>query len=185
MVSNMKKTLAGVALAALPLMASAQMNEMKDQALSGVTGQLGLIDITNVGSDFPFPFIPLFAVPGATGPALIGLPGPLGGPIPSITGPFAPTVFGHPGSVGPTIFDLELTNFGPTVGPFSLLNVGIFDVIPGIGPDLISLPEFIIKSSVLGGLGAGVLGGVGATYILQNGLTLPVPKVAFTPVRVL
>lgn len=181
MVSNMKKTLAGVALAALPLMASAQMNEMKDQALSGVTGQLGLIDITNVGSDFPFPFIPLFAVPGATGPALIGLPGPLGGPIPSVTGPFAPTLIGLPGSVGPSLIDFEWTNFGPTVGLFSALNIGIFDVIPGIGPDLISLPEAVFKTSILGG----ILGGVGTTYILQNGLTLPLPKVSFTPVRVL
>ena len=146
MVSNMKKTLAGLALAALPLMASAQMDQMQDSALANVSGQLGLIDITNIGSDFPFPFIPLFAVPGATGPAVFGLPGPMGGPLLSVTGPVAPTLIGLPGSVGPSLIDFEWTNFGPTVGPFSLLNIGIFDVIPGIGPDLISLPEAVFSN---------------------------------------
>ena len=185
MVSNMKKTLAGVALAALPLMASAQMEEMQDQSLANVSGQLGIIDITNLGADIPFPFIPLFAVPGGTGPALIGLPGPLGGPIPSVTGPLAPTLIGLPGSVGFSLIDFEWTNFGPTVGPFSALNIGVFDVIPGIGPDLISLPEAIFKSSVLGGTLGGVGAAIGTTYILQNGLTLPVPVVGFRQVQVI
>ena len=66
MVSNMKKTLAGVALAALPLMASAQMDQMQDSALANVSGQLGIIDITNIGFG-----VALFDVPGAIGPALI------------------------------------------------------------------------------------------------------------------
>ncbi len=181
MVSNMKKTLAGLALAALPLMASAQMDQMQDSALANVSGQLGLIDITNIGSDFPFPFIPLFAVPGATGPAVFGLPGPMGGPLLSVTGPVAPTLIGLPGSVGPSLIDFEWTNFGPTVGPFSLLNIGIFDVIPGIGPDLISLPEAVFKTGILGG----ILGGVGTTYIMQNGLNLPVPVLGFRTVQVI
>ena len=147
MVSNMKKTLAGVALAALPLMASAQMNEMKDQALSDVSGQLGIIDITNIGFG-----VALFDVPGAIGPALID-------PI-----------------------DLELTNFGPTLSPFDLgIKVGLFDVIPGVGPALIDLPEATFKASVLGGIGAAI----GTTYILQNGLVLPIPRVSVTPTRVL
>ncbi|GMV68916.1 MAG: hypothetical protein AMXMBFR76_13550 [Pseudomonadota bacterium] len=172
MVSNMKKTLAGVALAALPLMASAQMNEMKDQALSDVSGQLGIIDLTTIGYDVNFGPLgaPLFGLPFTLGAAKIGLPGFTGA-----------SYIGLPGSVGPAVIDFEWTNFGPTFGPFSALNIGIFDVIPGIGPDLISLPEAVFKTGLLGG----ILGGVGTTYILQNGLTLPVPNVSFTPVRVI
>jgi hypothetical protein len=183
MVSNMKKTLAGLALAALPLMASAQMNEMKDQALADVTGQFLL---TNIGPQIP---VALFAVPGFTGPAFIGLPGPLGGPIPAfwnILAPFwgpnaAPTAVGLIGSQGPTLLDFEIDNFGPTVGPFSLLNIGLFNSIPGIGPHLLLGGEATFKASVLGGIGAAV----GTTYILQNGLTLPLPSISFTPVRVI
>ena len=178
MVSNMKKTLAGLALAALPLMASAQINEMNDQALADVKGQ-GII--TNIGPEIPF-VLPLFAVPGFTGPAWIGLPGPLGGPVPSlITGPFAPTVFGLIGSVGPTLIDFEIDNFGPTVGPFSLLNIGLFNSIPGIGPHLLLGGEATFKASVLGGIGAAI----GTTYILQNGLSLPVPVLGFRTVQVI
>ncbi len=178
MVSNIKMTLAGVALAALPLMASAQISEMKDQALADVKGQ-GII--TNIGPEIPF-VLPIFAVPGFTGPAWIGLPGPLGGPIPSlVTGPFAPTVFGSIGSVGPTLIDFEIDNFGPTVGPFSLLNIGLFNSIPGIGPHLLLGGEATFKASVLGGIGAAI----GTTYLLQNGLTLPIPKISFTPTKVI
>ena len=79
------------------------------------------------------------------------------------------------------MIDFEWTNFGPTMGPFSMLNIGIFDVIPGIGPDLISMPEAVFKTGLLGG----ILGGVGTTYILQNGLTLPVPVVGFRQVQVI
>lgn len=150
MVSNMKKTLAGLALAALPLMASAQMDQMQDSALANVSGQLGIIDLTTIGYDANFGVLgaPLFGLPFTAGASIIGLPG----------------------STGLSLIDFEWTNFGPTVGPFSLLNIGIFDVIPGIGPDLISLPEAVFKTGILGG----ILGGVGTTYILQNGLTLPV-----------
>ena len=169
---NLKKTLAGVALAALPLMASAQMNEMKDQALSDVSGQLGIIDLTTIGYDVNFGPLgaPLFGLPFTLGAAKIGLPGFTGA-----------SYIGLPGSVGPAVIDFEWTNFGPTVGPFSLLNIGVFDVIPGIGPDLISLPEAVFKTGLLGG----ILGGVGATYVLQNGLVLPIPRVSVTPTRVL
>ena len=54
MVSNMKKTLAGLALAALPMMASAQMDQMQDSALANVSGQLGIIDLTTIGYDANF-----------------------------------------------------------------------------------------------------------------------------------
>ncbi|HBG29278.1 DUF6160 family protein [Candidatus Macondimonas diazotrophica] len=161
MVSSFKKTLAGVALAALPLMASAQMAEMKDQALADVNGQLGIIDLTTIGYDVNF---------GPLGAPLFGLPFTLGA-----------SKIGLPGSTGVAVVDFEWTNFGPTVGPFSALNIGVFDVIPGIGPDLISLPEFVFKTGILGG----VLGGVGATYILENGLTLPVPVIGFRQVQVI
>ena len=172
MVSNMKKTLAGVALAALPLMASAQMNEMQDQALADVNGQLGIIDLTTIGYDVNFGPLgaPLFGLPFTLGAAKIGLPGFTGA-----------SYIGLPGSVGPAVIDFEWTNFGPTFGPFSALNIGVFDVIPGIGPDLISLPEFVFKTGLLGG----ILGGVGTTYILQNGLTLPVPVIGFRQVQVI
>jgi hypothetical protein len=161
MVSNLKKTLAGVALAALPLMASAQMNEMKDQALSDVSGQLGIIDLTTIGYDPNFGVLgaPLFGLPFTAGASIIGLPG----------------------STGLSVIDFEWTNFGPTMGPFSMLNIGVFDVIPGIGPDLISLPEAVFKTGLLGG----ILGGVGATYVLQNGLVLPIPQVTIRQQRVL
>lgn len=161
MVSNLKKTLAGVALAALPLMASAQMNEMKDQALSDVSGQLGIIDLTTIGYDPNFGVLgaPLFGLPFTAGASIIGLPG----------------------STGLSVIDFEWTNFGPTMGPFSMLNIGVFDVIPGIGPDLISLPEAVFKTGLLGG----ILGGVGTTYILQNGLVLPIPQVTIRQQRVL
>jgi len=161
MVSNLKKTLAGVALAALPLMASAQMNEMKDQALSDVSGQLGIIDLPTIGYDPNFGVLgaPLFGLPFTAGASIIGLPG----------------------STGLSVIDFEWTNFGPTMGPFSMLNIGVFDVIPGIGPDLISLPEAVFKTGLLGG----ILGGVGATYVLQNGLVLPIPQVTIRQQRVL
>lgn len=160
MVSNMKKTLAALALAA-PLMASAQMNPMQDSALAEVNGQLGIIDLTTIGYDVNFGVLgaPLFGLPFTAGASIIGLPG----------------------STGLSVVDFEWTNFGPTMGPFSALNIGIFDVIPGIGPDLISLPEAVFKTGILGG----ILGGVGTTYILQNGLTLPIPNISFTPTRVL
>lgn len=187
MVSNIKKTLAGVALAALPVIASAQMSEMQDQALSTVSGQLGIIDITNVGLDIPFPFIPLFDLPGAVGPAVVD-------PIDLDLTNFGPTVtpfglnigiFDTALSVGPALIDFvewDLTNFGPTLSPFDLgITVGLFDVIPGVGPALIDMPEFVFKTGILGG----VLGGVGTTYILQNGLTLPVPVIGFRQVQVI
>ncbi|MGA9469107.1 MAG: DUF6160 family protein, partial [Candidatus Macondimonas sp.] len=182
MVSNMKKTLAGLALAALPLMASAQMDQMQDSALANVSGQLGIIDITNIGFG-----VALFDVPGAIGPALID-------PIDLELTNFGPTVtprglniglFDTAVSVGPSIInfiDWELTNFGPTLSPFDLgIKVGLFDVIPGVGPALIDLPEATFKASVLGGIGAAI----GTTYILQNGLVLPIPRVSVTPTRVL
>ena len=155
MVSNMKKTLAGLALAALPLMASAQMEQMQDNALGNVSGQLGIIDLTTIGFD-------------------INLLGPVGAPLFGLPFTHGESIIGLPGSVGRSVIDFEWTNFGPTVGPFSLLNIGIFDVIPGIGPDLISLPEAVFKTGILGGILGGVGAAVGTTYILQNGLTLPV-----------
>ena len=172
MVSNMKKTLAGLALAALPLMASAQMNEMKDQALADVSGQLGIIDLTTIGFDLELGPLgaPLFGLPFTLGDAKIGLPGFVGTSYVSL-----------PGSVGPSLIDIEWTNFGPTFGLLSGINIGVFDVIPGIGPDLISLPEAVFKTGILGG----ILGGVGTTYILQNGLSLPVPVVGFRTVQVI
>ena len=157
MVSNMKKTLAGVALAALPLMASAQMNEMQDRALADVNGQLGIIDITNLGFNIGYSLID---VPGGLGLALID-------PIDVLEAVIDP-------------IDIDLTNFGPTFGIFEL-NIGLFDVIPGAGPAIFDLPEAVFKTGILGG----ILGGVGTTYILQNGLTLPLPNVTFTPVRVI
>lgn len=71
MVSNMKKTLAGLALAALPLMASAQMEQMQDSALANVNGQLGIIDVTTLGFDIN--------LLGPVGAPLIGLPFTRGG----------------------------------------------------------------------------------------------------------
>ncbi|HET7688129.1 MAG TPA: DUF6160 family protein [Candidatus Macondimonas sp.] len=161
MVSNMKKTLAGLALAALPMMASAQMDQMQDSALADVSGQLGIIDLTTIGLDINL---------GPLGAPLLGLPFTLGA-----------ANIGLPGSTGLSLIDVEWTNFGPTFGPFTVLNIGLFDVIPGIGPDLISLPEAVFKTGLLGG----ILGGVGATYIMQNGLTLPVPVVGFRQVQVI
>ena len=171
MVSNIKKTLAGVALAALPMMASAQMNEMKDQALADVSGQLGIIDLTTIGADIELGPLgaPLFGLPFTLGSAKIGLPGFTGA-----------SYIGLPGSIGPALIDVEWTNFGPTFGIFEL-NVGLFDVMPGVGPAIIDLPEFVLKTGLLGG----ILGGVGTTYVLQNGLVLPIPQVTIRQQRVL
>ena len=157
MVSNMKKTLAGLALAALPLMASAQINEMNDQSLAEVKGQsLGL----------PVPFVPVFL--------------PIGLPFSSSV-----SLIGLPFSQGPSLIDIEWSNFGLTSTPLHPLSISVFNTIPGIGPHLILGLEPIFKIGVLGGVVGGVGAAVGTTYLLQNGLTLPIPNISFTPTKVL